>query len=157
MDGAIQPMGAGGQMSLFGQLDALRALQDQLATATTADGEPIVGRAESDDGRVEAEVTDGKISKLALTARALKDMTNVELADVIVETTNAALADYLEARSQVGPAATFEAALASIDAIAADAEASFNRGVAELDHALDSVEALAAQQQAEQARRDRQG
>lgn len=144
-------------MSLFGQLDALRALQAQLATATTAAGEPIVGEAESDDGRIVAEVTDGKLSRLTLHPRTLKDLTNVELADAILETANSAFEAYARARAEVGPAATFEASLASIDAIAADAEANFKAGVADLEHALDSVEKLAAEQRAEQSGRSRSG
>jgi DNA-binding protein YbaB len=82
------------------QLDRLR--DSAIPPATTAAAEPITGEAEALDGAVSVEVTGGRVSGLHIDRSALR-LTEGELADAIMEATNAALDAVRTAMAESAP------------------------------------------------------
>lgn len=82
------------------QLDRLR--DSAIPPATAAAAEPITGEAEALDGAVSVEVTGGRVSGLHIDRSALR-LTEGELADAIMEATNAALDAVRTAMAESAP------------------------------------------------------
>jgi len=133
-------------MSLYGQESALRALQDQLRGARGDDQEPVTVTSTDESGRISVEVAGGEVSALSIDARAMRDLSNAELADVVRATVNDALRRFGESRTSGVDIGAFERLLDSVGGIAAEAERDFGRQVGALDRAMQQVERLAAQQ-----------
>jgi hypothetical protein len=132
-------------VSLFGSESALRQLQARIVGAApqTVDVEPV--SVSSDDGRVTVSVEKGEVSEIEIDARAMRNLTNAELADVLVDLVNRGLRS---SRPDQAEASSFPDLLSAVAAIADEAEASFGRQMAALDEALAQVERVAEDDQA---------
>lgn len=136
-------------MSLFGSESALRQLQARIVGAVpqAVDVEPV--SVSSDDGRVTVSLEKGEVSEIEIDARAMRNLTNAELADVLVDLVNRGLRS---SRPDQAEASSFPDLLSAVAAIADEAEASFGRQMAALDEALAQVERVAEDDQAARVR-----
>jgi hypothetical protein len=94
---------------------------------------------------VTVSVEKGEVSEIEIDARAMRNLTNAELADVLVDLVNRGLRS---SRPDQAEASSFPDLLSAVAAIADEAEASFGRQMAALDEALAQVERVAEDDQA---------
>ncbi len=127
-------------MSLYGQEESLRALQEILAAGVTGtEDESPVGVGTALDDQVTVRFTAGAVEEVELGPRA-KRASDADLSRAIKEATNAAIADFMAQRTgQLQPPA-FDQLLGRLTRISEDAAASMQATTEGLDRAMRAVE-----------------
>jgi len=139
-------------MSLYGQEESLRALQDLLTTGVTApDSELSVGVGTALDDQVTVRFRNGAVDEVELGPRA-KRASDADLSQAIRAATNAAIADCLAQRTASVQPPAFDQLLERLTSISEDAASSMQATTEGLDRALRAVERQAADQAARRPR-----
>ena len=121
-------------MSLYGSDAALRQLQEQILNLRPGE-DPVECEATSPDERVRATWRAGRLDNLSIDPRVPRDLSTVELADLVLQVVNAAVEKAESARPSLDPEA-FQGLLGEVERIADEAETGFRRQTEAMDQAL---------------------